>query len=72
MSNPRTPDQIMADFDAAVKGTADIDPREILWEIVGDVSGSYELAMQNEGIKADIIGNVSNTVGDYLSNHYGD
>jgi hypothetical protein len=69
---PRNPLDILADFDAAVKGTADIDPYDILWEIIGDVSGSYELAMIHEGINPDTIGNVSNTVGDYLSSYYGD
>lgn len=33
----RHPDEIMTDFDAAVKGQADIDPREILHEIIADI-----------------------------------
>ena len=69
----RTPDEIMSDFDAAVSGQVDIDPREILWEILADVQDSYRLAMENvPQIDGDTIEEVAGTVTDYLVNHYGD
>lgn len=71
-TNPRTPDEIMSDFDAAVSGQADIDPREILWEILADVQDSYRLAMESTAVPLIDIEEITGTVTDYLVNHYGD
>lgn len=69
----RHPDEILADFDAAVQGRADIDPREILWEIIEDIQHSYALAMEtDERVDDFAAADVSATVSDYLVNHYGD
>jgi hypothetical protein len=71
-TNPRTPDEIMTDFDAAVAGQADIDPRAILWEIIEDIQHSYSLAMANTAVPLVDEETISGTVSDYLVNHYGD
>lgn len=69
----RHPDEILADFDAAVAGRADIDPREILWEILADVQDSYALAMETDERVDDATAHeITLTVTDYLVNHYGD
>ena len=67
----RHPDVILADFEAAVRGTADIDPYEILHEIIGDVQSSYRLAM-TDVVDPERVDEVQNTVTDYVANHYGD
>lgn len=72
MPRPRTPDEILTDYDRGCRGEADVDMRGILWEVIADVGSSYELAMQGMQLGQDIIAEVNNEVGDYLASHYGD
>lgn len=57
----RTPNQIMADFDAAVCGRADISPYDVLQDIFNDILDSIEKAA-GPTARAE--------VSDYLTNHY--
>ena len=73
----RTPDEIMRDFDLAVKGQADIDPHDILWEIIEDIQDSYHLAMMTSSYmpghyRKTVADEIKKEVSDYISNHYGD
>jgi hypothetical protein len=68
----RTPDEIMADFDRAAKGQADIAIHDALWEVIEDIQDSYRLAMEGAGLTAAQIEEVSGTVSGYVVNHYGD
>jgi len=69
---PRLPDEIMADFEAARLGLSDIDIYDVLWEIIDDVSQSFELAIEGAGINAHTTLTVLGTVSTYLVNNYGD
>ncbi len=64
----RTPDEIMADFDKATQGQADIDPRDILWEVIYDILDSVKLACD----ELVSIEDVYPVVSDYVSTNYGD
>jgi hypothetical protein len=68
----RSPDEIMRDFDAAVTGQADIDPRDVLWEILDDIQKSYDLAMQSAGVERIQRQEIGLSVEDYIANNYGD
>ena len=77
----RTPDEIMADFDAGSKGLADIDMRGVLWEIIEDILSSVNLAetemllayVENKDVLySEDPPNIYATVQDYVVNHYGD
>lgn len=68
----RTPDEIMTEFDEGLQGLADHDMHGLLWEILADVTDSYNLAMHQAGIASDVVESVTTTVMDYLANHYGD
>lgn len=73
----RMPDQIMGDFDIATRGQADIDPREVLWEVIDDIRSSYRLAMEHalKGLGVDwpnLVDEVQDTVLSYVSDAYGD
>lgn len=77
MPTSRTPEEILAVVDQAqARLNENHDPgdefdlRSLVWEVINDVSSSYELAMEFLG--SNVVGEISNTVGDYLSNHYGD
>lgn len=69
---------LMQDFDMACKGQADIDPREVLHGILGDVLDTVRLAItdlpvmgsaiEEEHRKRDAIAAVE----DYIANNYGD
>lgn len=67
---PRPPAEILADFDAAVRGLADIDPREVLGEILEDVCSSLRLAVAS--LAPDDARAVLSTVEDYIARYYGD
>ena len=71
----RTPDKILADFDAGCMGTADVDMRGVLWEIINDILDSIELAEAEARFVSDESPHyrgVHSTVQDYVINHYGD
>lgn len=75
MTASRTPDEILdvidqaqAALDATHSGQFAL--RDLVWEIINDVSSSYELAMHFLG--QNVVGEINNTVGDYLAAHYGD
>lgn len=61
-------DQAQNELDLTCPG--DYALRSLVWEIINDVSSSYELAMGFLG--QNIVGEINNTVGDYLAAHYGD
>lgn len=68
----------MADFDAACCGQSDLDPREILWEVISDILDSVDLAVRCYTDPAypsdsdDLNIEITDTVRDYVGNHYGD
>jgi len=69
----RTPDEILADFDAAFLGETDVslsNMRDLLWEIIEDVNNSWMLAVQAHSPLTAYL--AKQTVNDYLANHYGD
>ena len=73
MADVRTPDEILTDYDRGCRGEADIDMREILWEIIDDIRSSYALAMEcHERIDDQTAHDITITVEDYLANSYGD
>ena len=68
----RTPSQIMADFDRAALGVADIDMHAVLWEMLDDARSSWRLALAAQGhLTPEQINDADATVTDYLANHYG-
>lgn len=80
MSNRRTPDEILTVLDQAQSvldehgccaAPGEFDLRDLLWEVINDVSASYELALLPL-VGQDLTGEVNNTVYDYLANNYGD
>lgn len=72
-ANPRTPDQILEDFETGCQGAmANMDMRAILWEVIDDIRQSYRLAMEAEDVDEGTVDAVQDTVLDYAVNHYGD
>lgn len=67
----RTPDEILADFDAAAKGQADLSIRDLLWDVIDDIRDSYRIAM-GAYIEDPTADKIQAVVDDYLSTHYGD
>lgn len=65
-------DNILRDFDAGCSGSADIDMRAILWEIIADVTDSYAKAMKSAYISIATQKEITDTVDAYLVHHYGD
>lgn len=69
----RHPDEILTDFDAGAAGKADVDMREVLWEVIDDVRHSFALAMEcDERVDDATAYEIEVTVLDYVTNHYGD
>lgn len=71
----RHPDQIMEDFHKAVRGQGDVDPMDVLWEIIEDICDSFTLAIRDEfpgKQNASSIDIIMGTVGDYVANYYGE
>jgi hypothetical protein len=68
----RSPDEMLADFDAGAQGTKDIDMRGILHEILADIQDSYTKAMLAHGASDVTAKTVTTSVTDYIVNHYGD
>lgn len=72
------PDQLMADFEAATRGRADLDPMEILHGILGDVLDSVRLAIADLPVMGSAMEEAERKraaiaeVEDYIANHYGD
>lgn len=75
-STPRTPEQILADFDAGCRGEADIDMRAVLWEVIEDLLdslGRYEAwDFEESATPAEIVRQCKGMLTDYLVNNYGD
>lgn len=71
-SNPsgRMPDEIMADLDRGIRGVADIDVMDCVWEIIDDILDSVRLADERQTGTETL--EVWATVTDYVSTHYGD
>lgn len=69
-NNKRTPTQINEDLDAALKGTADIDPLDVIFEIVDDALDSMSLALREAGVAQEVIDAALETTNDYIGNHY--
>ena len=68
----RTPDKIITDFEAAVTGTADIAPYEILHEAFDSLRQVYRENMVLLGVEETAIEDIELTVEDFLVNFYGD
>lgn len=68
----RHPDEILTDFAKAVKGTADINPHDILWEIINDVTDSAILAVRGADVSDKQLEEIDQTIEDYVANTYGD
>lgn len=68
---PRTPAELLADYDDGCQGRRDIDMRAILHEIIEDVRESYRMAIAGETHQR-VLDRIDNEVDDYLANHYGD
>lgn len=66
---PRTPNQILADFEAGARGTADTDMMAVLHEAFDDLRSSYRLAL-SDLLSPDDLALVEATVDDYLGNHW--
>ena len=66
------PDTLMQQFELGAQGLADVDMVGILWNIIADIQDSYTLAMQGAGIAPEVMQEVTETVTDYLANHYGE
>lgn len=70
----RTPKQMCDDFDLAILGRSDIDPHEILHEIIADIVDSMRLAIMNTEPNEMLVLrdrlNIIATVEDYITNHY--
>ena len=60
----RSPDDIMADFTKAVHGEDDIDPFDVLVEIINDVLDTVQMAGASDAILAEAY--------DYVSHYYTD
>jgi len=74
---PRTPDQIMKDFEAAAYGRADYDIHLTLDEILQDVLDSVKLACtaydeHGHCPAVSTVNHIFHTVDDYVANHYGE
>jgi len=70
MRHRRPPDDIMLDFDDGAFGVRDIDMHTVLWEIIDDILDSYDLAMRNAKLDQAQYLEISDTVKDYITNHY--
>lgn len=69
----RYSDAIMDDFDAACAGRADIDPREILHEVIADIMDTVRITLLRSPMaSAELTLEVLNTAEDYVVNFYGD
>jgi hypothetical protein len=68
----RTPDEILADIDFVAGDHPMLSVRELMWEVINDIRNSYDLAMFGTGVPDAMRSEVSQTVSDYLANHYGD
>lgn len=68
----RHPDEILTDFAKAVKGTADINPHDVLWEIINDVAESAVLAAKGANVTSRQLEEIDQSIEDYLANTYGD
>lgn len=66
------PEELLRQFDAGAQGTEDIDMRGVLHAIVADIQDSYTKAMKAHGATDVTAKAVTNTVTDYITNHYGD
>ncbi|MET3959784.1 hypothetical protein ABIE52_006719 [Rhodococcus sp. OAS809] len=69
---PRHPDEILNDFDQAVRGLADIDSRELIFELIDDLRASYRLAIELHVSDVRAVAEIEAEISDYIANHYGD
>lgn len=63
-------ERLMQLFHYAVEGDADIDPDEILRDIINDIIGSFEFALDNQGISSSDKQHIMFTIRDYCSSFY--
>lgn len=66
----RTPDEIMTDFDLAIKGQSDVSPYDLLFEVIEDIIDSCKLYLDT--VKSPHADDLVTTLRDYASNNYGD
>ncbi len=71
MSDLRSPNEFLPELLAGIKGEADIDVIDVVWEVIEDVMDSFRLALsQDERVTSETVDDVLGTVEDYIPNHY--
>lgn len=68
----RSPDEIMSDLDQAIRGVADLDTRDLVFELIDDLRSSYRLAIAPHLSDASAAAAIETEISDYIANHYGD
>lgn len=68
---PRSPDEIMSDLDQAIRGVADFDTRELVFELIDDLRSSYRLAIAPHLVDTSAAAAIETEISDHIANHYG-
>lgn len=70
-----TPDELLTKLDDITNGIDDhggLAVRDVMHDIIADIAGSYQLAMQGAGIDNKTVAKVAIEVNDYIVNNYSD
>lgn len=68
---PRSADEIISDLDQAIRGLADLDTRELVFELIEDLRSSYRLAIAPH-LPTTTAAAIETEITDYIGNNYGD
>ncbi|KQU35771.1 MULTISPECIES: hypothetical protein [Nocardiaceae] len=68
----RSPDEIISDLDQAIRGLADLDTKELVFELIDDLRSSYRLAIAPHLVDPGAASAIEAEIDDYVANHYGD
>ncbi len=68
----RSPDEIMSDLDQAIRGLADLDTKELIFELIDDLRSSYRLAIAPYLADPGSAASIEAEIDDYIAHHYGD
>lgn len=66
------PDVLMERFTDATTGRSDIDPHEVLWDILTDVRNMFKVSMAAQGVTPEAASRIDGTVLDTLTKNYGE
>lgn len=69
---PRKADDIIGDLDQAIRGLADLDTRELIFELIENLRSSYRLAMAPHLTHAAAATAIETEITDYIANNYGE